>query len=332
MIVLNPTPNNNIFATHAVDYADQGLYVFPVGGEDGKRPLVKNWRKFGPDTWKNVSERFASDNIGFLNGVGRNPVTIVDIDDPLLIDSAMQIFGETPIHVQTPSKGAHLWYRSNGERRTIGYNGLKIDILGKGGLAVAPPSYRPQKGSYCFVRGSVVDIAMLPKMRQCLEAEQAISKDSDIGTRNDALFKYCLSIARNCQVENELSEAAIEKNKGFSPPLLLIEVQRVVSSVWGYKINGTLTVKGDNKMLIDVEILTLSNKPDALTLLVCLLRYHAMRKTPFAIDQEKMKVILGWGDRRRVSNAIGVLISASRLENLGKGGNTKRAYQYKLMA
>ena len=38
-IVINP------FGSVAVAYAEAGLHPFPTGGDDGKRPLVKNWQR-----------------------------------------------------------------------------------------------------------------------------------------------------------------------------------------------------------------------------------------------------------------------------------------------
>lgn len=320
-----------IFARHAVDYAEQGLHVFPVGGETGKKPLVKNWRKFRVNTWQNVADRFANANIGFLNGEGDNPVSIVDVDDSKLFHSALDMFGETPIVIRTPRGGYHLWYKSDNEKRQIHVHGLKIDILGKGGLAVAPPSYRPKKGCYAFIEGDVMDIPRLPKMKPYAPLIQAQSANTDVGVRNKKLFDYCRGIAKDCLTETEISNAAINHNKNFIPPLPLDEVQRVTAQIWAYKTSGRLLNKGDNKMSIDLELLCLSGTPDALTLLLNLLHNHGARKSSFAIDQERMKEKLGWGDRRRVSNAIQVLRQSSKLEQLGKGGNTGRAYQYRLL-
>lgn len=320
--------SSRIFANHAADYAEQGLYVFPVGGDTGKRPLVTNWREFKLNTWEDVADRFANDNIGFLNGEGENPVSIVDVDDPKLYHPAIEMFGYTPIIIETPNGGYHLWYGYSGEKRQIGFQGLKIDILGKGGLAVAPPSYRHNKGQYRFIEGDVTEIPNLPLMKLKTPLAQVEINTSDQGNRNNTLFDYCRLKAMNCFKEADLIEIALIYNKTVKPPLPDNEVLKVVASVWGYKVAGNLLIGGEGKMFFDIEYFSLSNNPDAFTLFLNLKLNHGARKTPFAIDHRKMKQLLGWGDRRRVAKAIDYLMYCGMLERVGIGGNLNRAYLY----
>ncbi len=89
---------------------------------------------------RQLVERFPNANIGIVTGLSN--LTIVDIDDPNLVDDMLLRFGETPIITQSPSRGAHLWYTSTGERNAnlrVSAN-LPVDIKGKGGILVIPPS------------------------------------------------------------------------------------------------------------------------------------------------------------------------------------------------
>ncbi len=81
-------------------------------------------------------------------------------------------------------------------------------------------------------------------------------------------------------------------------------------------------------MKIDMSLLELTPTPDALALALSLQKNHGARKEPFAISQPEMQKILGWGDRRRVSGAIKVLLEEPIITRVGKGGVTGRAYQY----
>ncbi|NQV22456.1 MAG: bifunctional DNA primase/polymerase [Rhodospirillales bacterium] len=205
--------STGIFATYAGDYASRGLRVFPVGGEDGKIPQIKGWPEWAttqPENW--MIGKFPDANIGVLDGVG---ITRVDIDDPELFDCALARFGPTPLVAQTPSGGSHLWYRSNGEYRATRLEDMKIDILGKGGFGVAPPSIRPGLGNYSFRTGGVEDIGRLPNIRRSALPDWIFVHPDERRTptklkpsgkkiadmverdgRNGSLFRSCLRLAK----------------------------------------------------------------------------------------------------------------------------------------
>ena len=84
---------SRLFTNHAPDYAEYGLTVFPVGGENGKIPRVKNWQKFGPHTWEELAPKHENDNIGIVNKSG---LTVIDIDDPKLYHKCLARYGDTP--------------------------------------------------------------------------------------------------------------------------------------------------------------------------------------------------------------------------------------------
>ena len=77
-----------------------------------------------------------------------------------------------------------------------------VDILGEGGLAVAPPSVRPSGGKYAFLRGGLADLANLPKIRSLRNLEPGPPPRLDegihstsaapIGRRNDTVFRAAL--------------------------------------------------------------------------------------------------------------------------------------------
>ena len=63
MAIANAAARDKPFAEAAPQYAAHGLRVFPVGGEDGKRPLINSWPKVGRRTFERLSLKFATANV-----------------------------------------------------------------------------------------------------------------------------------------------------------------------------------------------------------------------------------------------------------------------------
>lgn len=172
------TPEHGPFARAAVELYHYGLAVLPCPGNAGKSPngAVKGfarWKKHpGPDWIDAMARRFGGANLGIVTDL--SGVTVVDVDDPALIEPMTERFGPTQLVTRTPSGGAHLWYANNGERSAnLRNEGLAVDIKGRGGIIIVPPSWHrqgPRRGrSYRFVRGSWNDIGRLRPMRSdCL--------------------------------------------------------------------------------------------------------------------------------------------------------------------
>ena len=99
-------------------------------------------------------------------------MTVVDVDDPDQVDTAISLFGDTCIKVQTPG-GMHLYYRSRGESRRIRYQGMQIDILGEKSYCIAPPSHT-EKGDYRFVEGNLDLIDELPPLNRPIDRRRKI--------------------------------------------------------------------------------------------------------------------------------------------------------------
>ena len=158
------------FATAALNIRARGLAPIPLGGDDGKVPLVR-WQTWKHSPGKEFLERLVADhltaNVSILTGLSR--VTVVDIDDASLVDDMVHRFGDTPLKTAPPSGGVHLWYSANGERSRNRLDGLKVDIKAQGGMVVVPPSMRPagrHAGKpYDFLSGSWDDLSRLPTLK-----------------------------------------------------------------------------------------------------------------------------------------------------------------------
>jgi hypothetical protein len=139
------------FASAAAELARRGLTPIPVGGEGGKKPLVK-WphRRLAPDSpaIKRWAEKFANANVGILTKP--SGVTIIDVDVPGLLSNMEERFGATPLVTRTPSGGGHLWYLAQGEgsRNLRHSEGLPVDVKAggsgpRGALSLSPPQSGP---------------------------------------------------------------------------------------------------------------------------------------------------------------------------------------------
>lgn len=285
-----------LYASYAGVYLEAGLRVFPAGGEDGKRPLIKNWPHVGRRAAGQFiqMQRFATANIAIIDGDDEG-ITRIDIDDLGLAEDAIRRFGETPIKVGTPGKGIHLWYRANGERRSLRLDGAPIDILGKGGYGIAPPSVAPQRGEYAFLEGNPHLIGKLPTIRpDALPRETpkrlepvikaAIAKPwremiSGDG-RNTRLFGKARVLAAVSETAFELESEIAVLNQQFAEPLSPTEVERIARSVMRYKREGSLLLPGGEARAFvkPSELKRFDGNGDAALLLLSLRMAHGWRQ------------------------------------------------------
>jgi hypothetical protein len=122
-------------------YAEHGIATFPVTA--AKRPAVQNYLHTGLKGSQALTAKFGSaPALGFATDE-RNGLTVLDIDTPdeRTLAQALDRHGRTPLISRTGSGKFHAYYRYNGERRRIRpWPGREIDILGRGGMVIAPPS------------------------------------------------------------------------------------------------------------------------------------------------------------------------------------------------
>lgn len=321
-----------IFRDHAHNYARLDISVLPCLGEDGKRPLIKNWQRAQPNWAWWMAKKFPQANIGFIDG---NSITRVDVDDPSLAKMAQKRFGRTPVAVSTPSGGFHLWYKANGERRVIGLEGLKLDILGRGGYGIAPPSMNPSTGRrYQFVRGGLDDLGRLPSIKSgalpgdayTATARPDTSAPSDavitLGRRNKKLFVRLLrNLAEgiNANRLDALADAWNETN--CNPPMAAGEVAQIVSSALRYQREGRNFVGQVSRAQITAfELEALGGNGDAVLLLMKLRTAHGWRNGGKFALAKAMAATLGW-TIPRFKKARSFLCQTGFLVLVHPGGN-----------
>jgi hypothetical protein len=337
-----------VFAVNQPVYAEHGIATFPL--RDNKVPAIGNFQKIGrPASSKlALNHRFRSANaFGFMtNARTRISVLDVDIADERVLEDALSRHGSTPLVALTASGKFHAFYRHNGEHRKIKpFNGLPIDLLGNGGMVVAPPS-RLETGEYCFIEGSLDDLGRLPVMRgldadmysraaqiparpiqpPCQEATPAVE-----GVRNNELWRFCMQqLSLKEHDIDAIVAAAIIRNTTFNPPLPESEAVKVAASAWGKTAqglnwfgNGTVALRNE-----DVDDLMME-EPDAFMLLAKL-RRHNWGKTFIVANAMAETMPNGGWSRQRFAAAKGELERRGKIRCIRnqKGGNRPPTYAW----
>ncbi len=335
------------FANAALELHRYGLAPFPCGGDDGKRPLVKGFtsRRFSQNTLREFIGKFGDCNVGIATGKLSN-ITVVDVDDPEIVEQMLHKFGDTLLIIHTPSGGAHLFYRWNGEScRNLRNESLDVDIKGQGGFVVVPPSVRPTTGTpYVFDRGSFADVSILAKINPnslnsgSSSAEVVSVRGIPVGNRNNTIFHKMLREVRHCDALADLSDVAHTINDNHTEePLPAKELHRIVDHVWFMEQTGQNWVgQGARIFFTEDEIDVLAPFPSAMAFLAAVIRrFHwDPNKGDFVLSDAAMArdhVIDGWG-RKRYRAAIGTLLELGFLEQTHQGRAKGDPHQYRVLS
>jgi hypothetical protein len=322
----------------------------PLGGVDGKEPVLafKRWRRPpGPKAILDLAKRYPTANVGALTGL--SGLTVVDVDDPELIDDMVRRCGDTPLMTETPSGGRHHWYRSDGEA-SVNLRDRKdapvaVDVKGIGGLVVVPPSYArigEHAGKpYRFIRGGWDDLRHLPKAHPGSLPKAAGGSAAPQGAavqqlravpyhiRNITLHKLLLRQVRHCDTEEDLIDiantiVADHFELANVPPFPLSEIRKTAHSVWQTEKEGRNWVGKEARFVVTVsELDALEGDSDAFMLWFVLQRMHGARAEPFAVAPKAMahaEVVRGWTGVRRYMKARDRLLGCSGLVRVHVGG------------
>ena len=330
-----------IFAEAAPEYHDAGCVVVPMA-RDGKLPLVQGWAKWRrqrPETVAEFAQAMPDANVGVATGKPSG-VTVVDVDDPAGIPLALRRFGDTPLQARTPSGGAHLFYRHRDERSSVRpIADLAVDVRGRGGLIIAPPSVRPGVGVYERIAGTLDDLADLPPINaDALPNALERATGGDQGKRNPALFRHALHNVRACDDLDTLVDVLRTRNLEFMPPLGDDEVLKVARSAWKLEQEGRNWLGQEARAVHSrsqtLAILSRPHGADALALDTVLQQCHGARNEPFRLvtkAMERDQVILGW-TWRRYQRAIDTLLDLGRLRHVRGVGRPGSPREYLLGA
>ena len=176
----------NTNATHALDYAQRGLPVFPLARRSNL-PLAHSHGHLDATTDAEVIKVMwhttPNANIGIATG---NGVLVFDVDPrnggDFSLEELQRQHGAPPDTWtdRTPGGGGHFWLSYEPTLQLRGTKGLVpgIDIKAEGGYAVAPPSVR-RDGEYVWLAGySPDDLPIAPAPPWLLEMLSARSADA----------------------------------------------------------------------------------------------------------------------------------------------------------
>ena len=316
-----------------------GLAPIPVGGEDGKKPLVTSFTKWkrrpGPNIIRKWIVKYPDANVGIATGPSSG-VSLVDIDStvPTVWQQMVERFGDTPLKTQTPRGGRHLWYRYNGERCADLSRRIPVQVKAAGGFVVVPPSVRPSGlhagCSYEFIEGTLEDLARLPPLKPGsvdpvtgTATNPTRLRAVEEGWRNSSLFRHLKDHAPYCDEWEALLDVGMTFGQhDCDPGLPSAEIVKTVNSVWKMREEGRLWAKGAEPRVVVPRTVIETLGADALQLLMRL-QLSNFDRHRFALAPKAMaeaKTIPGWS-HQRYRAARAELLQESYLKVVHKGGS-----------
>ena len=316
-----------------------GLAPIPVGGEDGKVPLVTRFTKWKRRPGLNVVRKwivkYPAANVGVVTGP-LSRVSVVDVDsaDPMVQQQMVERFGDTLLKTQTPRGGCHLWYRYNGEASINLVPHIPVQVKAAGGFVVVPPSVRPSGPhagrSYEFVEGTLGDLARLPPLRTGIIDRVTVTAKNlaplravKEGRRNNTLFRHLKDHAPYCDDREALLDVGMTFGQhDCDPALPSAEIIKTVISVWEMKEEGRLWAKGAEPRVVVSKTAIDTLGADALKLLMKL-QLSNFDRSRFALAPGAMaeaKTIPGWS-HHKYRAARAELLEKGYLRMVHKGGS-----------
>jgi DNA-binding XRE family transcriptional regulator len=316
-----------------------GLAPIPVGGEDGKKPLVTSFTKWkrrpGLNTIRKWVDKHPDANVGIVTGP-LSGISVVDIDSavPMVQQQMVERFGDTPLKTQTPSGGCHLWYRYDGEGSSNFSPHMPVQLKAAGGFIVVPPSVRrsgPHAGSsYEFIGGTLADLAQLPRLKPQSSDRVAVTATNPTrlravkeGWRNNSLFRHLKDHALYCDDREALLDVGMTFGQHDCEPCLpSAEIIKTVNSIWKMKEEGRLWAKGAEPRVVVSATAIDTLSADTLKLLMKL-RLSNFDRPRFVLAPKAMaeaNTIPGWS-HHKYRAARKELLRESYLKMVHKGGS-----------
>jgi hypothetical protein len=227
-------------ASSAAEFARAARVVFPVGGQDGKRPLVK-WGALspGPAHLRQVESwwrRWPRAGIGLRTGDG---LVVVDVDTRH--GGAIDPAWTATLTARTRSGGFHLYYRAGvSVGNSVGVVAQGVDIRGERGFVVAPPTT-----GWAWM--NELDLAELPRSlsdaprRVRRRGDGAAGQDFELldevgsGGRNAYLARMAGWLWTQDMQQDEIESLLLDYNAvSCVPPLDPDEVSGIAASIARY--------------------------------------------------------------------------------------------------
>lgn len=300
-----------------------GLPLLPLGGADGKTPLVRTWAGAHLPLARILAPMHRTGSQAY--GVRLDGLAVIDCDcdDADLVATLEARFGCSPVHVKTP-RGRHLYYRAAGILPNLRGEGLPVDIKAGGrSYVVGPLSHRPDGGAYGPVRGLLGKDA-LPLLRGVPKATAAPIPS---GNRHVELVKEAMRMVEFVDGAEELQAnlAGIRDDWCEDPATMPdSELRDIAGWAWKCRLENRVYRGRDSAFPMQrTAIDALKGQPngaDAIALLVLLVDQHGHnpgKRFPLAFDAMRKAGLVSMS-KPRLRAARRTLEDAGLLRLVGK--------------
>lgn len=243
----------------AINLANKGFRIIPCLG---KKPVIQKWQKNALSNIEEIKKQWEKKdyNIGILTGKDGGNIVVIDCDikeDINGINNLQNYLKEIGIKLPntlsaTSGKGGkHYYFKTNIDIKTrTNYPCKGVDIRGKGGLIIAPPSIHENGNRYKW--NNSFDIAPLPPILETILQEdfsksakiiKQSQKDTiliendiiNIGERNLTLFKIATKLFKTGLSYEVVSNFIQQENENrCEEPLQQDELKILLDSSFKY--------------------------------------------------------------------------------------------------
>jgi hypothetical protein len=318
-------------ATMACLYS-AGFHLIPLGGDDGKKPLLRSWHESKRLPLAITEERMR--RAGSLTyGVRLDGLMVVDLDTDNDVTRAYfaNRFDPSPIIIAT-GRGSHYYYRYRGPAvSAVREPGIAIDFkAGASAFVVGPGSLRPDGKSYQVLSGDFAVPAPWFVDRGPIHRPQSAAPSVAVGSRHPELLKKSVEYCHCVETFDELlADLMALRDLQFEDAGSVSddEVVAVARWTWRKRAEGKLYAGRNSEMKVNRsamdQLLARSDSGDAALLYLLLQSNHGHHPGKvFAIAADAMiSADLIKMSRDRVYRARDVLLDECLLlqVRVGKG-------------
>ena len=248
---------SEVFADTIQKFWDEGAWLMPTGGDDGKRPLLSfslNARHSSALVTQKLQEQNSQTYGIRLKGM---LVLDIDVDDTKLIDEMRQRFGRTDFIVRT-GRGFHLYYRTDKKLiLNLRSENLPVDVKqGSNSFVLGPHSVRPDGVFYQFV-GQSSSLSDLPSIRHeekpIFNTVVSANNKAQTGTRHEFLMRKAGEYIQHVENENELlGNLLYDRDEYCADPNTVpnSEVEKIANWWWDKRLKNEIYTKDNSEFKI----------------------------------------------------------------------------------
>jgi hypothetical protein len=318
---------------------EAGFSLIPLGGPDGKRPLVAGWtgRRLPFVTVIKRMQQAGSTTYGIrLNGL-----CVVDCDTNNLETQQLvgERYGSTPVMVRT-ARGVHYYFKAGDKvPSSIRREYVSIDFkTGGSSFVVGPGSIRPDGAVYMPTGEPLLSPSALPVFRDSVPPERTYGGKIAKGHRNTGVWKCARQLAPCCDSEQEIFDNLIGfRDLECEDPDSLPDREVQAIAAWAWKLRCENRLWGGRNSVVSLNRLVLDrlaqhkHGSDALMIYLIVAANHGhIPGKQFAIVPDAMiENGLITLSRNRAYRAIHTLIDVDLLQ-LAKKGRVREPKRYQI--